>query len=236
MLYNFENENLEMPIYAIDTNVLISMYGSQFYEKDWTLTTKGEKLYSRLNYLLSLVKNKTIGLVVPAGVIAELNFRTSRYNDNIIKFLKSGYFLRPNWKKNNLEEYRNSVDGIARIYAKNLDTKDIQLITKRKNLPKLNNVLVQSAFPYDEKMRKPINDAYIMAESAYLGLPLITRDYKDFLEKPRPHIISYKNQLQNLQKNAIPLSLGTAYNEIYNSVFSSDYKKLEEKQFNEFFR
>lgn len=192
----------EKPVYAVDTNIVIIMYKIFCGKIDWTSKMAHKEECKQIVELLNLARNGKIDLLIPLGVLAELNFRTPAYKENIINFAKSGLFLRPNLKKSKTQEYAKTIEKIAMFYTHNFsEKKPFQTDEKDKDI---NYDLMKSVFYKNEK-GKPYNDAYIMAEAALLKLPLITIDFKDFLFEQNPQIIAYKNSLMNLPVYAKPI-------------------------------
>lgn len=227
MLYNFENESLEMPIYAIDTNVLILLYEAncgkigKSSNPEWY-----KKGYKEACFLLNLLKQKKIALVVPITVLYEANKLSQMYNANYIDFAKSKIFLAYNMEK--LKEKKDEIKNIAKFYARTLSLEDYRIRTVYGATQKTQSHLVKGILTYSySKKGKPTKDAFVMAEAADFGLELITLD-QDFLKSKNPEKISFKNSLIGLSENAIPISTTTACREIMTQLHIGEIKKVNQ--------
>lgn len=224
MLENNSINNEEIPIFAVDTNVVLAMYHIKHGSKEKNLDRRYKQRYKEVSFLLQLLEEKKIQLVILSRVFAEINISSKKANPKVIKFVKSGLFLKPSLKAFNETKYNTDIRQVGNVYAHYLSYKNFLELTKNNPNVVYNPKYSMGIFDFTTT-GKPKNDAFIMAEAALHGLTLITLDFKDFIKENKDKTIAYKNSILNLSQDALPISCGRACQQLclkYNIPYSKE--------------
>lgn len=201
------SNNKKTPVFAVDTNVVITMY---YLNKNWIARKQTSKFFEEVKLLMELARKKEILLVIPLSVVLEINrnfWIAEAFKQ--AKFAYSDLFLRPDIRKLQQKDFIKKLKYTANVYAKNLDFLDVEIINKNGKRKAYNKNLAQPIFDINAD-GTPNNDALIMAEAALFGIPIITFDRRDFFHHNATAKIAYKNDLMGLSKDAIPINATNA--------------------------
>ncbi|MDD4815741.1 MAG: hypothetical protein PHQ62_01205 [Clostridia bacterium] len=186
---------------CLDTNIIISLAGIDNGNQSAINQLKQQDIYSSYIYILEKIKNGEIRAIITPTVYKEIMQGVSRFGTNTINFIRNNNFYLIEVPEQKIEIFNYRVNKLAKIYCGKLTNKQKQEIKKINSKP--NFWYADSVFGWKTEKR-PINDAIIMAETAILGVPIITNNTKDFTKRGRQDIISYINSSMHLRPSAKP--------------------------------
>lgn len=183
---------------CLDTNILIDL--SEIYYNNIKEIKTIKKLnpyyYTQINYLLNLIEKNEIEIIILPMVLLEAAEVSKRRNFKTMEFLKEfkDSFQVVTYSDSEIKEKIALIDQLAKVYCRKST-----VITKKRKIFKLE--------PIFETFSKtgPSHDATIMAQTAVLGFPIVTKD-RHFLQERRPDRIFQMNKYF-VNSSARPYSL-----------------------------
>lgn len=186
---------------CLDTNVLINLAGIKNGNQAIINQLKQQDIYLTHLYLLDKIKKEEVRAIITPTVYQEIMQGLRRFGTETINFIRDNNFYLIEIPEQKIEIFHHKVNKVAKAYCQKLDNNQKQEIKKINSKP--NYWYADSVFGCNNN-NKPINDAIIMAETAILGIPIITNNTKDFTKGGRQDIISYINGSMRLRPSAKP--------------------------------
>lgn len=189
---------------CFDTNVLIDLSAVYFnHSQAKDLKKNNKKHYDNILRMLNLIKNEEIKIIVLPMVLFEVAEVSMKHNFRTMEFLEQfkNVIKVVTYKNSKIRRKLTVIDNLAETYCKtsNVTTRRGKKVTFK---PVFNII-----------QENPAWDAYVMAQTTIMGLPLITRD-SDFLKENRPVRIKNINKIF-VKKEVRPYSLRDYLNELY---------------------
>ena len=199
------SEFCQIPVVCFDTNILIQMKGLATNNHEEMRTMRKAGFTKSIEQLYKLVKHGKVIPVITPTVLKEVLHGVSYYGYDLVDFIRDNNFLVFEVDREHRDSWRKQTNQLASSYCTKLNSSEIKSI--KRYIKDDNSRIVKSVFPVkiisNEKV-VPINDARIMAEATYLGLPLITNNVKDFSFENRANVISYINKKRGYKATSKP--------------------------------
>ena len=199
------SEFTQIPVVCFDTNILIQMKGLVTNNPEEMRSMRKAGFTKSIQELYRLVKHGKIIPVITPTVLKEVLHGVSYYGYDLVDFIRDNNFLVFEVDREHRNFWRKQTNQLANSYCTKLNSSEIKCI--RKFIKDENSRIVKTVFPVKEISNEkivPINDARIMAEATYVGLPLITNNVKDFSFDNRANVISYINKKKGFKATSKP--------------------------------
>ena len=194
-----------VPVVCLDTNILIQMKGLTTGNKEEMKSMENAGVTESVGRLYKLIKHGKISAIITPTVLKEVLHGVSYYGFDLVDFIRDHNILIFEVDREHRESWRVQTNNLAKAYCTNLKADDIS---------KLHRIYKDHSASYSKSVFGvkilsknkivPINDARIMAEATYLGLPLITNNTKDFHHDNRANVISYINRRKGFKYTSRP--------------------------------
>lgn len=223
------SEFTPIPVVCFDTNILIQMKGLVTGNPEELRSMRKAGFTKSIEQLYKLVKHGKIIPVITPTVLKEVLHGVSYYGYDLVDFIRDNNFLVFEVDREHRDTWRKQTSQLATSYCTKLNSSEIKSI--RRFIKDENSRIVKAVFPVKtisgDKI-VPINDARIMAEATYVGLPLITNNVKDFTFENRANVISYINKKRGYKSTSRPYT-SEEFMEYYHDrrVFPKMSKNIE---------
>jgi len=191
---------------VMDTNILINLAGLNARNEGVIKSLKKQQIYSSLQFVLHKIKNDEIRAIIVPTVYSEIMQGVNRFGFGTLNFIRRNNFYVVEIPPKKANMFFGKAKQMATIYSQELTERQIKNI---KNFDRDSRVWYPDRV-FDLTINKrtqeiiPINDAFVMAETSVLGVPILSNDPKHFYVDGRPQIISYLNSSNNLRSGARP--------------------------------
>ncbi|MFQ6749538.1 MAG: hypothetical protein ACLRFR_01685 [Clostridia bacterium] len=191
---------------CLDTNIVVSLAALRYGNEMELRTLKLNKKYESIKQLSDAIKKRQIIAIITPTVVAEIAEAAQFFDYGTLEFLQRSNIQVLQIPEEKQDSHNKAIKKIAAAYSTTINKFTLADIAEANG----GNVATYAHRVFSSKKNRETGkivlqpDALIMAESAYLGLVLVTNNTLDFIYGHRPELISKINRGLNLSPRALP--------------------------------